>query len=127
MTSQAQKILEILQDGQKHCPIDWGYSDGHGKRLTDINRYLKQFGKTLACDWCDCGRHTAKIKMRWLASALPDQLPEATQTSESTQIYTKSTQTPATGQISGKYPYHGIDPKVAQAPLFTYRGLPIEH
>src|SRR3990167_1462969 len=82
MTSQAQKILEILQDGQKHCPIDWGYSDGHGKRLTDINRYLKQFGKTLACDWCDCGRHTAKIKMRWLAS-LPDQLPEVLQIADS--------------------------------------------
>lgn len=25
---QAQKILEILQDGGKHCPIDWKYADG---------------------------------------------------------------------------------------------------
>ena len=83
MTPQACKILEILQDGQKHCPIDWRYADGHGKRLTDINRYLRQFGKTLAWDWCDCGRHTTKIKMRWITAILPDQLPEATQVTDS--------------------------------------------
>ena len=71
LNPQAQKILEILQDGRKHCPIDWKYADGHGKRLTDINRYLQQFGKTLAWDWCDCGRHTTKIKMRWIIEQNP--------------------------------------------------------
>lgn len=67
LNPQAEKILDILSDGNKHCPIEWGYADGHGKRFTDISRYLAQFGKTLENDWCDCGRHTAKIKMRWIA------------------------------------------------------------
>ena len=53
MNPQAQKILEILEDGGNHCPIDWRWADGHGKRLTDINRYLAESGKTLAWAWCD--------------------------------------------------------------------------
>ena len=79
LNPQAQRILDILSDGQKHCPIDWRFSDGHGKRLTDINRYLESFGKTLAWDWCDCRRHTAKIKMRWvvLAHQKPNSAPVA--------------------------------------------------
>lgn len=68
MNPQAQKIFEILQDGRWHCPIDWKYADGHGKRLTDINRYLARFGQNLEWAWCDCGRHTTKIKMRRIVS-----------------------------------------------------------
>ena len=67
LTPQAIKILEILEDGYTHCGIDWGYADGHGRRITDINRYLAPLGKTLAYDWCNCGRHKSKIRMRWVA------------------------------------------------------------
>lgn len=69
LNPQAHVILSILEDGQWHCPIDWRYSDGHGKRLTDINRYLAHFGKKLEWEWCTCGRHTTKIKMRRLVYA----------------------------------------------------------
>ena len=71
LNPQAIKILVILEDGEKHCPIEWGYADGHGKRFTDITRYLNQFGQKLENDWCDCGRHTTKIKMRWIAPLEP--------------------------------------------------------
>jgi hypothetical protein len=64
LNPQAEKIYYLLQDLAWHCPIDWGYSDGHGKRLTDINRFLAPRGQKLAYDWCDCGRHTAKLKKR---------------------------------------------------------------
>lgn len=64
LSEQANKILDILSDFGWHCPIDWSYSDGHGKRLTDINRYLASLGKKLAWGWCDCGRHISRVKMR---------------------------------------------------------------
>lgn len=69
LSAQAQRILDVLSDGNTHCGIDWRYSDGHGKRLTDINRYLGTMGKKLGWAWCDCGRHTTKIKMRWIEDA----------------------------------------------------------
>ena len=64
LSDQAQRIYEILQDGNWHCRIDWNYSDGGNKRLTDINRYLAPRGQKLAWAWCDCGRHTSTIKKR---------------------------------------------------------------
>ncbi len=64
LNPQAERIYILLLDYAWHCPIDWNWSDGHGKRLTDINRYLKPKGNKLDWDWCDCGRHTAQIKKR---------------------------------------------------------------
>lgn len=64
LNPQAERIYEILKDNCWHCPIDWKYSDGHGKRLTDINRYLAPKGLKLDWEWCNCGRHTAQIKKR---------------------------------------------------------------
>jgi hypothetical protein len=64
LNPQAQRILDILSGGSWHCPIDWKFGDGHGRRLTDINRHLALKGQKLAWDWCDCGRHTARIKKR---------------------------------------------------------------
>jgi len=70
LNPQAQNILDILSDGAWHCRVDWKYSDGGNKRLTDINRYLALKGQKLAWDWCDCGRHTAKIKKRKIVNKL---------------------------------------------------------
>jgi len=111
MIPQARKILEILQDGQKHCPIDWEWKDGHGKRLTDINRYLKKSGKFLAWAWCDCGRHTTKIKMRWIAKMGLEHI-----------IPILVPQNPTTGIVAS----NNAIPVSSQSPLFTYKGLPIE-
>ena len=64
LNPQAITILNILQDRQWHCPIEWGYADGHTKRITDINEYLKPQGLMVQGDWCNCGRHASKIKRR---------------------------------------------------------------
>lgn len=64
LNPQAQKIYEILKDMEWHCPKEWGYADGHCKRITDINRYVGQFGEEIDSDVCDCGRHTSKILKR---------------------------------------------------------------
>lgn len=74
LNPQAQKILAILRNGFWHCPIDWGYADGHGKRLTDIKRFVVHEGLKLEWDWCDCGRHTAKLKKRRLVPIQESQI-----------------------------------------------------
>lgn len=66
LSPQALRIYELLKDGVWHCPIDWNYADGHTKRITDINNYLKPLGQQIESQWCDCGRHVAKIKKRRL-------------------------------------------------------------
>lgn len=71
LNPQAQKIYDILQDRCWHCPIEWGYADGHAKRITDINEYLKPLGLEVKSEWCDCGRHTARIKKRKIGEKLP--------------------------------------------------------
>jgi len=81
LSSQAQKILDILSDRQWHCPIDWNWGDGHGKRITDIIRYLEPFNKTIENDWCDCGRHSARILKRRIVSVTPKFAPTAPQNS----------------------------------------------
>ena len=64
LTKQASYIYNILSDRQWHCPIDWGFADGHAKRLTDINNFLRDKGLMIESDWCNCGRHASKIKKR---------------------------------------------------------------
>ena len=64
LSHQAKKILDILSDNKWHCGIDWSYSDGHTKRITDINRYLEQSGEMIKSAWCDCGRHNARVLKR---------------------------------------------------------------
>lgn len=64
LNPQAQVIYQILRDMQWHCPKEWGYADGHCKRITDINRYIDQFGQEIDSRLCDCGRHTSKILKR---------------------------------------------------------------
>ena len=76
MTQQAIKIYEILKDKQWHCPIEWGYADGHAKRITDINNYLKTIGQEINSDWCDCGRHTARVYKRRII-AISENLPHS--------------------------------------------------
>jgi hypothetical protein len=78
LNPQAENILDILSDGMWHCPIDWKYADGHGKRLTDINRYLQENGKQLIWEWCNCGRHTATIKRRRIAPITSKPAPQTT-------------------------------------------------
>ena len=70
LNPQAQRILDILSDGCWHCAIDWNYSDGHAKRITDISRFIAPTRKIIS-DWCDCGRHTAKVKKRKLVDLTP--------------------------------------------------------
>lgn len=70
LNPQAQRIYDILKDFQWHCPISWGYADGHTKRITDINEYLAPQGLKVDGGWCDCGRHVSKIKKRRLVSSL---------------------------------------------------------
>ena len=69
LNPQAEKIYEILKNPGWHCPIEWGYADGHTKRITDINEYLKPLGKKIESDWCNCGRHISKIKARRIANS----------------------------------------------------------
>jgi hypothetical protein len=67
LSSQAALIYNILLDGEWHCPIEWGYADGHCKRITDINEFLKGTNKKVIGKACFCGRHTsAAVKMRKL-------------------------------------------------------------
>lgn len=68
MNPQAQRIYEILKDEAWHCPMEWGYADGHTKRITDINAYLLSRGQEVKRDWCDCGRHTSKVYKRKIMS-----------------------------------------------------------
>lgn len=71
MNPQAIKIYEILLDGNWHCPIEWGYADGHTKRITDISRYITPRGQKIASTWCDCGRHTSKVLKRKIVTTSP--------------------------------------------------------
>ena len=112
LSAQAQRILDILSDGQKHCPISWGYADGHGKRLTDINRYLKPLGKKLDWRWCDCGRHTTKIKMRWIAENAPN---------SGFQSEKAEYSTPAPKLVDFK---GNLAKSALQSPLFALNSLP---
>lgn len=64
MNPQAEKIYEILKDGNFHCPREWGYADGHCKRITDINEYLKPLGQEVKSEVCNCGHHNSRIKKR---------------------------------------------------------------
>lgn len=66
MNPQATIIYNILLDGQWHCPIEWGYADGHCKRITDINRAVQKDGLKVESKVCDCGRHDSKILKRRL-------------------------------------------------------------
>lgn len=66
LNSQASYIYNILQDRQWHCPTSWNYADGHCKRITDINRYVREFGLKVDSKVCDCGKHTSKILKRRL-------------------------------------------------------------
>ena len=60
LNQQANVIYNILKNGNWHCPIEWNYADGHTKRFTDLNRYLKPLGLVVKGIPCDCGRHTGK-------------------------------------------------------------------
>lgn len=71
MTPQAEKIYQILADGNWHCPIEWGYADGHTKRITDINRYLAPKGMKIESKVCNCGRHSSKVLMRKIVEIDP--------------------------------------------------------
>lgn len=74
LSGQSWLIYNILYDKQWHCPIEWGYADGHCKRITDINRELEKQGEKIISEACDCGRHTSKILKRKIVSTEP--LPE---------------------------------------------------
>ena len=71
LSNQSQIIYDILKDGNWHCPQEWGYADGHTKRITDINDYLRPLNQKIASDWCDCGKHTSKIKKRKIVPIEP--------------------------------------------------------
>ena len=64
MNPQAIKIYEILKDGNFHCPREWGYADGHCKRITDINEYLLPKGQKVDSEVCRCGHHISRLKKR---------------------------------------------------------------
>lgn len=68
LNPQAQKIYQILLDGQWHCPSEWNFADGHCKRITDINNYFKPQGLQVISTICDCGHHTSKVKKRRIAA-----------------------------------------------------------
>lgn len=72
MNPQATTIYEILKDGNWHCPIEWGYADGHAKRITDINKFLEPQDKKVIGDWCDCGKHKAKVLKRKIVDGVKD-------------------------------------------------------
>lgn len=67
LSNQCQRIYDILKDGQFHCPQEWGFSDGHCKRITDLNRQLAFIGQEIRSEVCNCGRHQSKILMRRIA------------------------------------------------------------
>jgi hypothetical protein len=64
LSKQASYIYNILSDWEWHCGIDWGYSDGHAKRITDINEFLRPQGLEVDSKWCNCGRHVSKVLAR---------------------------------------------------------------
>ncbi len=64
MSPQVQRIYSILQDRQWHCPQEWGYADGHCKRITDLNRLLAKDGLEIKSEVCDCGQHISKVLKR---------------------------------------------------------------
>ena len=66
LNPQAIKILDILDTGGWHCCSEWHYADGHCKRISDINEYLKPQGKKVIGEVCKCGRHTAKVYKRMI-------------------------------------------------------------
>lgn len=76
MNPQAQKIYSILQDSNFHCPSEWGYADGHCKRITDINKYLAPKGQKVVSAICNCGKHTSKVVARKIVPIAQDLVPE---------------------------------------------------
>ncbi len=75
LNPQAQKILNILQDRNWHCPQEWGYADGHCKRITDINKYLFPQDLKIDSKVCDCGNHNGKVFKRRIVLSEPHQTP----------------------------------------------------
>ena len=72
LSKQASYIYNILSDWEWHCPQEWFYQDGHCKRFTDINEFLRPQGLEIDSKWCDCGKHVSKVLARRIKAISSD-------------------------------------------------------
>ncbi len=85
LNKNCQRIYNILEDKEWHCPIEWGYADGHCRRFTD----LKQKGFVIESKVCECGRHESKVLARRLIATPADYVKPQTHISTVASIWAK--------------------------------------